>query len=235
MSDAFRNKSQKKPFMPVPRRNRLSYVEAQRALYIDFEGQKDKPPVLLGCARRPGRDGTPRVWQAVLDPLFVPLAEAEDLRLLTLPTAVEHIVIRAEVKDRLIVAWSEHELDIVRESCPTSLVARFEARFVNGRKVAVRWSSLQTKETRPVAHKLTDYLAHIGYVVPCGAVSGRVGATIAAITKTLARGRGFAGLTASQKLRWQQLREHNAHDCAGLREVSLRAARELEAALPRSR
>src|SRR5258705_9621249 len=30
----------------------LTPEEARRALYIDFEGQKDQPPVLLGCTRR---------------------------------------------------------------------------------------------------------------------------------------------------------------------------------------
>ena len=40
--------------------------------------------------------------------------------------------------DRLIVAWSERELDVVREYCPQHL-DRFEARFRNAREFAVRW------------------------------------------------------------------------------------------------
>lgn len=35
----------------------------RRALYIDFEGQKDKPPVLLGCATRAGTTSSPPAWQ----------------------------------------------------------------------------------------------------------------------------------------------------------------------------
>jgi hypothetical protein len=52
---------------------RLSASEALRALYIDFEGEKDRPPVLLGTLRRGGRGREPFVRQAVLDPLFGPL------------------------------------------------------------------------------------------------------------------------------------------------------------------
>jgi hypothetical protein len=40
---------------------RLSTAEALRALYIDFEGQKDQPPVLLGVLRRGGKGSTPFV------------------------------------------------------------------------------------------------------------------------------------------------------------------------------
>ncbi len=36
---------------------RLTAAEALRALYIDFEGGRGKPPVLLGILRR-GRKGT---------------------------------------------------------------------------------------------------------------------------------------------------------------------------------
>ena len=96
------------------RKNRLTSAEARRALYIDFEGRKDTAPVLLGCAHRAGKGAKPFVWQAVTDPLFEPLTRADDhIESLMLPDAVERILQRAEAKDRLIVAWSEHELDVV--------------------------------------------------------------------------------------------------------------------------
>ena len=48
----------------------LSAVEARRALYIDFEGEKDRPPVLLGVLRRPGMGAEPSVHQVVVDREF---------------------------------------------------------------------------------------------------------------------------------------------------------------------
>src|SRR3954447_10117756 len=44
-----------------PRSDRLTEDEARHALYVDFEGRIDQPPVLLGCARRPGRGADPWV------------------------------------------------------------------------------------------------------------------------------------------------------------------------------
>ncbi len=77
---------------------RLTAAEALRALYIDFEGGRGKPPVLLGILRR-GRKGTePSVFQTVLDPVFEAAGpETRDLR-----KAVETAVLRAERGDRLV-------------------------------------------------------------------------------------------------------------------------------------
>lgn len=211
-----------------PRSARLTPGEARRALYVDFEGRRGKPPVLLGCAHRPGRGETPWVWQAVVDPLFRPLANADDLPLLALPDAVERILQRAEANDAAIVAWSEHELRVVREHCPAPLVDRFERRFVNARKVAARWTSALPPEERPASQRLADYLAFIGHRVPDGAGPGQAGDAIRILGAALERGRGAAGLTHRQRLRWAQLRAHNRYDCAGMRRVCLAAARDLE-------
>src|SRR6478609_2729669 len=54
----------------------LTPGEARRALYIDFEGQKVGPPVLLGCTRRSKIRTNLTVWQAVTDPRFDPIARA---------------------------------------------------------------------------------------------------------------------------------------------------------------
>ena len=216
------------------RRNRLTPEEARRALYIDFEGRKDNAPVLLGCAHRAGRGAKPWVWQAVTDPLFEPLTRADDdIELLALPDAVEQILQRAEAKNRLIVAWSEHELDVVRERCPQHL-ARLEARFVNARAVAVHWRNACHGGERPATSQLADYLALIGYEVSKGAGPGRAGETIRIVSKALKKGQGIGGLTANQRRRWQQLRDHNLHDCHGMKKVCVQAADEVAARVERS-
>ena len=113
-------------------RTRITPDEARRALYIDFEGRKGAPPVLLGCTRRSRLRTSDTVWQAVTEPRLTPFAVADGIESLALPEAVERILVRAEKRDRLIVAWTEHELDVVREYCPEEL-ERFEARFRNAR------------------------------------------------------------------------------------------------------
>jgi hypothetical protein len=52
---------------------RLSAAEALRARYIDFEGEKNKLPVLLSVPRRAGKGSTPFVHQDVVDVAFASL------------------------------------------------------------------------------------------------------------------------------------------------------------------
>ena len=160
--------------MIAPTWSQVTTESLRRALYIDFEGQKDKPPVLLGCATRTGTTGSPPAWQYITDPLFKPLADRGGMELLSLVAAVERIVQRAEAKDRQIVAWSEHELDVVRAHCPQHL-DRFESRYVNARSYAVRWRNKLHEGRKPERATLAEYLELIGHRVPAGAEPGHVG------------------------------------------------------------
>lgn len=202
---------------------RLSLDEAHRALYIDFEGGKGKPPVLLGTLHRPGRGVEPYVHQVALDPEFAATGTiVRDFR-----NAIETLVLRAERKDSRIVAWTEHELDVVRtlhDADPT-LVARFELRFANARLVARRWASILHPDTKPSDGTLATWLAYISYAVPMGAAPGHVGETIRTIRPRLERG---LALTPLQAERWDRLLEHNRRDCHGMRAICLLAASELE-------
>lgn len=202
---------------------RLSADEALRALYIDFEGPKDEPPVLLGVHRR-GRRARPFVQQDILDGSFAPMGDRD----LGLREAVETVVRRAERRDRRIVAWSEYELRVVRtlRDEDPELVERFEARFGNGRSIAERWRNRCHGGDKPSTGRLVDYLALIRYPLPDEAAGGDVGDTIRAIRDRLDRG---LPPTPAQRARWERLLEHNRHDCAGMRQVCLVAAREIDA------
>jgi hypothetical protein len=202
---------------------RLSAEEAGRALYIDFEGCKNQSPVLLGVLRRAGRSERPWVQQVVVDETFVDMG----LPTMSLRAAVEGVVMRAERRDRRIVSWSEHDLEIVRtlrEDAP-ELVDRFELRYANALRVAKRWRTLAHDRNRPDDGRLASYLALIEYVVPGEAGGGDVGETIRILRPRLERGQQ---LTERQWQRWNDLLEHNRHDCAGMKRVCVRAATELD-------
>jgi hypothetical protein len=199
----------------------------RHALCIDFEGQTDQPPVLLGSARRNGTGGYLPVWQCVTDPTFEPLAARGGMEVLDLHAAVVRILQRAEKNDRQIVAWSNHELDVVREYCP-DLLERFEARYVNARTFAEYWRNKCHDRDKPDVATLANYLRLIGHEVPVEYGPGKVGETIRRIRNAVEKGQGIAGLTADQLRRWEDLRAHNRHDCVGMRKVCLRAAGEIE-------
>jgi hypothetical protein len=196
---------------------RLTDTEALRALYIDFEGEKDRPPVLLGVHRR-GHGDRPHVQAHIVDRAFGIFGTAP----ITLGDAVLNVVQRAEHGDRRIVAWTEHELDVIhRDLDDALLVARFEARFANARRVAERWRNRDHGGKKPHDGRLASYVALIDYSVPVEAGSGDVGQTIRDI-----RGRIDRGLppTPGQVERWRRLVEHNRHDCIAMRRVCLAAA-----------
>lgn len=206
------------------RHNTLTADEASRALYVDFEGRKEGPPILLGVARKAGVGETPRAHQTITDPLFVPLAVERELEYEPLVDAIEGILTRAEKRHRLIVAWSIHEWEVVRDYAPQKL-DRFEARFVNAKLVAERWRSRCHPESKPATSDLATYMGLVGRDVPDGAGPGRTSETIDALRTTLGAGRQP---TPNQRRRWADLLLHNAHDCAGMKEVCLRATRDLE-------
>jgi hypothetical protein len=206
---------------------RLSAAEALRALYIDFEGQKDQPPVLLGVLRRGGKGSTPFVHQDVVDEAFASLP----VPTMSLRDAIEKAVLRAEHGDRRIVSWSQHDLEVVRtlRDHDPNLVARFEALYANALSVAKRWRNRCYGGVKPANGRLADYLALIGYPVPDDAAGGQVGETIRVLRRPLEQG---LPLTARQRSRWERLVEHNRYDCAGMRRVCLLATEELEATAP---
>jgi hypothetical protein len=211
---------------PTKAFRRLSAAEALRALYIDFEGGKDQPPILLGVLRRPGRGSRAFVQQDVVDELFAGLGPAY----MSLRGAVEKVVLRAEHGDRRIVSWSQHDLDVVRTlgADQADLVGRFERRYANALSVAKHWRNRLYGGDRPAEGRLAGYLEVIGYPVPEEAAAGEVGETIRVLRHRLERG---LPVTAAQEDRWRRLVEHNRHDCNGMRRVCLKATMELDEAV----
>ena len=207
--------------MPDHRTDRLRAADALRALYIDFEGNKGQPPVLLGV-HRVGRGQHPHVQQDVTDPAFEGLVP----RYLPLLDAVRNVVVRAEKNGRLIVAWTEHELKVVRRDCAVDpdLVARFEARYVNAYSVAKRWCYWAHGGDKPAKRTLYAWLSLIGWPVSEEAEAGHVGATLTSMRTTLEAGRELA---PSQLAAWDRLVAHNHLDCVGLRRLCLAASAEL--------
>lgn len=204
----------------------LTADEALRALYIDFEGRKDQPPVLLGTLRR-SRGPRPHVQHDIVDARFGALGS----RAMTLRDAVENVVRRAERGDRRIVSWSEHDLRVVRSMSAedSDLVARFERRYANARQVAQRWRNKIHDGSKPAVGTLGEYLALIGYAVPVEGAAGNVGETVRILRKQLDSDRP---VTRRHLERWADLLEHNRHDCAGMKRVCLRATAEIDARRP---
>jgi hypothetical protein len=202
--------------------NQLTPAEARTAFYVDFEGGKDAPPVLMGILRK-------HTQQYVVDPVFRPL----ELAYLELRQAVATVVTRADKQDRRIVSWSEHDLEVVRSlTKEPALIARFEKRYANGRALAARWASRVPEVEKPATGDLELYFKLIGFHVPDSAGPGKVGKTVRSLRGSLEAGRSP---TEAQTQAWHDLLQHNHFDCEGMREVCIRAATELERSDKRTR
>jgi hypothetical protein len=215
------------PMTNHPHFKRLTADEARRALYIDVEGEAKRPPVLLGVLRRKGRGPKPFVAHELVDPDYTLLAHLEGMPVRDLHAAILSLVARAEKKDRRIVAWSEHELDLVRTLDDPDLIARFEARFCNAKLLAHRWRAKCHAGSKPATERLRDYLDLVAYRTPVDAPYGEAAATIRAIRLRLERDQPPTEL---QLAKWRRLVEHNRSDCDGMRLIARTAAAELEAA-----
>jgi len=193
----------------------MTAAEARTAFYVDFEGAKDAPPVLIGTLRK-------HTQQYVVDSVFRPLGPGY----LELRQAVATVVTRAEKQDRRVASWSEHDLEIVRSlTKEPGLIARFEARYANGRALAARWATRMPGIEKPATGDLELYFKLIGFNVPESAGPGQVGKTVRSLRGSLEAGRQP---TEAQAQRWLDLLEHNRFDCEGMREVCIRAATDLE-------
>jgi len=193
----------------------MTETEARQAIYIDFEGGKDEPPVLLGVLRA-------AVQQYVVDKTFTPAGP----RYREPREAIRATVDKAQRLKRRIVSWSEHDLDVVRElTNDPRLVRDFEARYANGRALAARWASRMNDIVKPDDGDLEHYLRLVDFEVPGSARPGQVGKTIRSARPSLEAGRM---LSENQAARWADLLEHNRYDCEGMRAVCVRAATDLE-------
>ncbi len=200
----------------------MTAAEARTAFYVDFEGGKDAPPVLIGVLRK-------HTQQYVVDPAFRPLGP----QYLELRQAVATVITRAEKQGRRIASWSEHDLEIVRSlTKEPELIRRFEARYANGRALAARWATRTPAIKKPESGDLEFYLELIGFVVPKSAGPGRVGSTVRSLRGSLGAGREPS---QHQAQGWADLLEHNRYDCEGMRAVCIHAATDLERVDQRTR
>lgn len=192
---------------------------ARRALYIDFEGRIGKPPVLLGVLH-----GT-RYQVFVLDEAFGPLARSNaipdaSVRVCSLDDAVAEVVRLAGAgRGRRIVAFSEHELQMVREHTVT-LADAFATSYLNVLAEFRRWYN-RTRQTRPLeSFGLDACETWTGYHRPAPAECAPADLLrrLRAQLDTAAR-RGVAPGAHTIAL-WTQLVRYNQHDCLGMRHLA---------------
>lgn len=195
----------------------ISLAEAERAIYIDCEGFKDKSPTLIGVLM----DGT--IEQIVFDPDLELAATRKGLRISTFGAEARRIYELCLQEQRVIVAYSEHELRLFADYADIDIGTHYR----NARRIAKRWKNQVRPGDQIGGRGLKDFLRFIGY--PMGGYLGEKPPTerINGIRDMLCKHGSYGALTPRKKKDWTKLLEYNRVDCEGMRTLVILASRGL--------
>jgi hypothetical protein len=206
-----------------------------RAIYIDIESLRTKPPhcALIGVLT--GMEGE-NLEQLIVDPRLAPAAAAkrDRLRVANWPDAVDEIVTLAAADDRRIVGWSNFDRDRMAEARP-ELRDEIHARYVNALKIARPWRqnvhpgfTIEREDQFAPKHTLDKYARLAGYQDVWALQDATPAEWIRHTLRQLAAQEGrYRRITPEAKRDWHKLLDYNRHDLLALRHITIAAAREL--------
>jgi hypothetical protein len=113
----------------MPNRKYISEQEAAKAIYMDFEANPYHRPSVLGVLYKNDFDNTYSFTQYVLEKRLHPAAIGCVTSYLN--EVVETVTGIAKRERRLIISWSEKEINDVENYCIPDLHESFESVFVN--------------------------------------------------------------------------------------------------------
>ena len=183
----------------------VTLEQAERGVYLDFEGTGPSLVLLLGVLYEPAEDpGGALIWcQHILDKRFWPVSRLPDPSGDSFSSASDFDGVlswlRALVaeENRVLFAFSEHDLNLIVKHLGSSEdSACWESNLVNARPIARRWKTLQHPGVkfppRPggtsQANTLSNFFGLIDYQVPAEYGHGVAAAGIRAISQELERG-----------------------------------------------
>lgn len=219
----------------------LSPAEAERAIYIDFEGTAVDPPSFLGAAWL--KRGEVYFIQYVIEQQLWPAAEAksEVLEWVCKPahwTDLAELRRVAASEDRRVIAWSTYEQEKLASRLPDEGDrAWFDENVFNAIRLAKPWKKklhpdvlfeVDPKQRMRGRHHLDRYFELIGYQVPKAFGPGNSAQRVRYVRDMLEKKGGeYSALTPTAKRKWTNALMHNFHDCNGLRELVMRCTSDL--------
>ena len=202
----------------------MTHEEAMNALYIDFEGNKDKQPTLLGYCE----DEQHTVFLiedsfSILERPVRGFGSCKRTYVDSMDSALEAICERAREEDRLIVSFSQHELNMFSKySSDQTLLDEFRSAYRDGKAVLRHRTRNDPNRLMHRGRTLANYCALYGLPEP-SAPSRGLGQALRDLRKRLEKTTRWKGLHQ----RWRDLATeviaYNGEDCARLRDLVLLA------------
>lgn len=215
----------------------MTFTEARRAIYIDFECLKGRPPrpphpALLGVLRGSEEES---FEQIITDERLAPAKVANKrTRVATLSATVDALIAEAKEGQRRIVGWSFFDRDRLIEARPDR-AGDINALYVNALHVARPWRQvihpgfpIEREDPFAPKHTLDKYATLAGYQCTLGFRDATPAKWIRHTLDQLEATNGRYRQTTKQTKRdWHDLLEYNRHDCLTLRHIVLKASREM--------
>jgi len=189
--------------------------ELKRGIYLDFEGNMNQQPTLLGTMKDDQSDFV------IVEEVFKDCAgrAGSPCRYAPLDSSLRTLIEVAQEEDRRIISWSEHDFRVMVEHLEDEHQSLLETCYVNAIFPAKRWRALKRLDDQG-PNTLGHYMSLLGWNVPKGMGTGTVGPALTTVRNSLNQGTGaWTGLTGHQRGIWRGVVSHNRHDLKGMRRV----------------
>jgi hypothetical protein len=214
----------------------LTVEEAKRGIYIDFEGFGSKPgsdeipePHMLGA----WSTGFKKLY--LLREHFAPLVHLpvrkhwDECEVMDIESMVLALIEWSKKENRLLLSFSIHEPEAIKQHCSKSTIKLFTNRFVNAKLTVNEWHKV-CRRGKPRGKTLKWYWNYVGYnnqTPDTFSLTDSLKKIETAVNKT----RRWNKLDKKIKDRWSELVMYNLQDCKLLRKLTVKAANGLQNAL----
>jgi hypothetical protein len=203
---------------PEPDAVSSSPMSTQPLVYIDFEGRKEKPPVLLGELWKNG-DGEEFAQSISDEQLQTARVARRHVTVDALDVVVRRLLERARRENRLIVAWSNHEKEMIRKFAGLTdpELSELDSRYVNAIQPARLWRRALMPKWLPEGETLKGYFAATAFQPTLSQrVSREPARWIEHTQGRIAATGSYRKVGTTVKRDWQNLLTYNEDDCRGL-------------------
>jgi hypothetical protein len=201
----------------------LTAVAAERGIYLDAQGVRGNPPVVVGILVEEHLD------QVIFDTDFADAALAKELRINSMESEMRSLLQLAREEERFVFGFSPGCLDMAGPA----EVDELRRLFVDGQQLGTAWRRRESSTNRGSSScrrsgssrrsdlNLGDLLRMSGASCPSG-LDGKTTSKRLRDVRAMMRSRGsYEAMTAVGKGKWTNLLKQNRARCEGLRTLML--------------
>ena len=193
-------------------RSPLTTCTAKRGIYLDIQGVRGSPPVVLGSLIDDHFD------QVILDSDFADAALAKELRISSEADEVQSLLQRVRQEERLVFGFSlrwQELMSATEDQVPPSLPL-----IVDGQPFAADWYRSRGR-VRSTRMGLGDFLRAVGAPCPAGLDSKATSKRLRDVRAMMQARGSYDALTPVGKSKWTKLLKQNQERCEGLQALIL--------------